>query len=153
MRGIGNFLWFILGGGVLGIAWWLWGIMACVTVVGIPWARACFVIGYFTMFPFGRVAISRKELTDKVDIGTGWLGVVGNVTWFVLAGVWLAIGHLLAAWVNVVTIIGIPFAIQHLKLASIALAPIGQTIVTKEVAEAARRANAEAVVAAWRRHA
>ena len=144
MRAIGNFLWFILGGFVMGLAWWLVGLVALLTIVGIPWAKASFVIGQFSFFPFGKEAISRKDLHQQDDIGTGALGLIGNVIWFVLAGIWLAIGHLVSAVACFVTIIGIPFAIQHLKLAGIALAPIGQTIVSKEVAEAARVANATA---------
>lgn len=150
MRAIGNFLWFILGGVLMGLAWWFVGLVAFVTVVGIPWGKACFVIGQFTFFPFGREAISRKELKNKYDIGTGGFGVLGNIIWFIFAGVWLAIGHVISALLNFITIIGIPFGIQHLKLAGIALAPIGKTIVTKEVAAAARKANAEATVAALR---
>ena len=118
--------------------------------VGIPWGRACFVIGNFTFFPFGREAISRKELTHEEDLGTGTLGLLGNIVWFVLAGVWLAIGHVVSAVACFVTIIGIPFAIQHLKLAGIALAPVGKTIVSKEVAAAAREANARAQVGRMR---
>jgi uncharacterized membrane protein YccF (DUF307 family) len=150
MRAIGNFLWFILGGMLMGLAWWFVGLLAFVTIVGIPWGKACFVIGQFTFFPFGREAISRKELKQKDDIGTGGLGVLGNVIWFIFAGLWLAIGHAISALVCFITIIGIPFGIQHLKLAGIALAPIGKTIVTKEVAAAARKANAQATVAALR---
>lgn len=146
MSAIGNFLWFILGGVFMGLSWWLVGLFAFVTIVGIPWGKACFVIGQFTFFPFGKEAISRKELTDRDDIGTGSLGLIGNVIWFVFAGVWLAIGHVIAAIACGITIIGIPFAIQHLKLAGIALAPIGKTIVTKEVAAAALRNNAEIIV-------
>ena len=78
------------------------------------------------------------------------MGVLGNIVWFVLAGAWLAIGHVISALLNFITIIGIPFGLQHLKLAGIALAPIGKTIVTKEVAAAARKANAETAVAALR---
>ena len=141
MRSIGNLLWFILGGIWMGLAWWLIGLLAYVSIVGIPWGKACFVIGQFTFFPFGKEAISRDELTQKEDIGTGALGVVGNVIWFVVAGIWLAIGHVSSAVLNFVTIIGIPFGIQHLKLAGIALAPIGKTVVAKEVAEAARKAK------------
>lgn len=150
MRAIGNFLWFILGGVFMGLAWWFFGLLAFVTIVGIPWGKACFVIGQFTFFPFGREAISRKELKQKDDIGTGGLGTLGNVIWFIFAGVWLAIGHVISAIASFFTIIGIPFGIQHLKLAGIALGPIGKTIVTKEVAAAARKANAEATVAALR---
>ena len=150
MRAIGNFLWFVLGGVFMGLAWWLIGLLAFISIIGIPWGKACFVIGQFTFFPFGREAISRKELHQKDDIGTGGLALVGNVLWFVFAGIWLAIGHVLSAVVCFVTIIGIPFGIQHLKLAGIALAPIGKTIVTSEVAEAARKANAEVTVSSMR---
>ncbi|HEY7547813.1 MAG TPA: YccF domain-containing protein [Blastocatellia bacterium] len=144
MRAIGNFLWFILGGIWMGLAWWIIGLAAFISIVGIPWGKACFVIGQFSFFPFGREAISRKELTGRDDIGTGPLGTLGNILWFIFAGLWLAIGHVVSALLCFLTIIGIPFGIQHLKLAGIALAPIGKTIVTKEEAEAARRANAQA---------
>ena len=150
MRAIGNFIWFIFGGILMGLAWWLVGLVAFLSIVGIPWGKACFVIGQFTFFPFGQEAINRKELKHKDDIGTGGLGMLGNVVWFVFAGVWLAIGHLLSAVLCLITIIGIPFGIQHLKLAGIALAPIGKTIVSTEVAVAARKANAEASVASMR---
>ena len=143
MRAIGNFLWFILGGLFMGLAWWIIGVLAFVTIIGIPWGRACFVIGQFSFFPFGKEAISRKELHLKDDIGTGGLGLLGNIVWFVLGGFWLALGHVMSALACFITIIGIPFGIQHLKLAGIALAPIGKTIVAKEVAEMARKANAE----------
>ncbi|MBE2259149.1 MAG: YccF domain-containing protein [Rhodobacteraceae bacterium] len=146
MRAVGNFLWFVFGGLLMGLAWWLAGLIMLLTIVGIPWAKASFVIGQFSFFPFGKEAISRKELRRHDDIGTGTLGVAGNVIWFVLAGLWLAIGHLASALACALTIIGIPFAIQHLKLAGIALAPIGKTIVSKEVAEAARAARATAEV-------
>jgi uncharacterized membrane protein YccF (DUF307 family) len=141
MRTIGNLLWFILGGVWMGIAWWIAGALAYVSIVGIPWGKACFVIGKFTFFPFGKEAISRKELKQKDDIGTGILGTIGNVIWFILAGIWLAIGHVSSALLNFITIIGIPFGIQHLKLAGIALAPIGKAVVLKEVAAAARKAH------------
>ena len=151
MRAIGNFLWFVLGGVFMGLAWWLVGLLAFITIIGIPWGKACFVIGQFTFFPFGNEAINRQELNQHEDIGTGGLGLIGNILWFVFAGVWLAIGHLGSALLCFVTIIGIPFAIQHLKLAGIALAPIGKTIVTKEVAEAARSRNAAATLEGMQR--
>jgi uncharacterized membrane protein YccF (DUF307 family) len=147
MRAILNLLWLILGGAVLGLLWWFVGIVAILTIVGIPWARSCFVIGKLMFLPFGRESISRLELTGRGDIGTGTAGFVGNVIWFLVAGIWLAIGHVMVAIADALLIIGIPFAIQHLKLAGIALAPIGKTVVTKEVAEAARRANAERYLA------
>lgn len=142
MRAIGNFLWFILGGVFMGLAWWLVSILCFISILGIPWGRAAFVIGKFTFFPFGKEAISRKEFTGKDDIGTGPFGLVGNIIWFILFGWWLALGHIFSAIANFLTIIGIPFGIQHLKLAAISLAPIGQMIVNKEDASAARNFNA-----------
>lgn len=152
MRTILNFLWFILGGVFMGLAWWLVGVIAYITIIGIPWGRACFVMGGFSFFPFGKEAINRRELHQADDIGTGALGTIGNVIWFIFAGVWLAIGHVACALANFITIIGIPFGIQHLKLAGIALAPIGMTVVTKEVAAAARSRTAAATVAELRRN-
>jgi uncharacterized membrane protein YccF (DUF307 family) len=128
---IGNIFWFILGGAVMGISWWLAGLLAYISIVGIPWGKACFVIGQFAFFPFGKEAVSRRYINDKDDVGTGALGAIGNVIWFIFAGVWLAIGHLLSALLCFITIIGIPFGIQHIKLAGIAVAPIGKTIVDK----------------------
>lgn len=139
---LGNLIWFFLGGFWLGLGWWLAGLVMALSIVGLPWARSCFVFGGFCFFPFGREAIDREELTGQGDLGTGALGVVGNVLWFVVAGLWLAIGHVIAAGLNFVTIIGIPFAIQHLKLAACALAPVGKTVVSKDVAAAARQRNA-----------
>ena len=131
MKAIGNVIWFICGGLVMGLAWWLVGLIAFISIVGIPWGRACFVIGKLGFFPFGRAAVSRRDVTNKSDIGTGVLGLVGNVIWFVLFGLWLAIGHLVCALLCFITIIGIPFGLQHVKLAQIALAPIGKTIVAR----------------------
>jgi len=144
MRTIGNVIWFLFGGIFMGLAWCFFGLIAFISIVGIPWGRACFVIAGFSFFPFGKEAIARDELTKSEDIGTSGLGVLGNIIWFVFAGFWLAIGHLLSAIACFITIIGIPFALQHLKLAGISIAPIGKTIVTKEVAAAARSANANA---------
>jgi uncharacterized membrane protein YccF (DUF307 family) len=153
MRAIGNFLWFMLGGAVMGLAWWLFGLLAMLTIVGIPWARACFVIGKLSFLPFGREVIGRAELRGVGDIGTGPFGIVGNVMWCLFAGLWLALGHLALAIFDFLIVIGIPFGIQHLKLAGIALAPIGKAVVLKETAAAARRTNAEAYVAALRNRA
>jgi uncharacterized membrane protein YccF (DUF307 family) len=87
------------------------------------------VIGMFSFWPFGQEAVSRRELSGRPDLGTGPLGLAGNVIWFVVAGWWLATGHVASALACFVTIVGIPFGIQHLKLALIALAPIGMEVV------------------------
>lgn len=131
LRAVLNILWFVLGGLVMALGWWLAGLIMAISIVGLPWAKACFVMGQFSLLPFGREAVDREMLTGQEDIGTGALGLVGNILWFVLAGWWLALGHVSAAIANFITIIGIPFGWQHLKLAMIALAPIGKTIVEK----------------------
>lgn len=129
LRLIANILWFILGGALMGIAWWIFGLLALISIVGIPWARACFVIGNFTFFPFGKEAVSREIVNQQSDLGTGVFGSLGNIIWFIFAGLWLCIAHLIAAFGSFISIIGIPFGIQHVKLAMISLAPIGKTIV------------------------
>jgi uncharacterized membrane protein YccF (DUF307 family) len=146
-----NILWFILGGFLAGLGWWLAGILCAITIVGLPWARACFMLGNFTFWPFGRDVISRKELTDRDDLGTGAFGTVGNIIWLIFVGWWLALGHIMLAITLGITIIGIPFAIQHLKLAYASLFPIGQTVVDADVVSEARRNRATAQVQEARR--
>ena len=150
MSAIGNLIWFLFGGVFMGLAWCFFGLIAFISIIGIPWGRACFVIAGFSFFPFGKEAIRRDDLTKSEDIGTGSLGFLGNVLWFIFAGFWLAIGHVISAIACFVTIIGIPFAIQHLKLAAISIAPIGQTIVVKEVASVVRNANAKIEADKWK---
>jgi uncharacterized membrane protein YccF (DUF307 family) len=146
-----NILWFILGGFLAGLGWWLAGILCAITIVGLPWARACFMLGNFTFWPFGRDVISRKELTGRDDLGTGAFGTVGNIIWLIFVGWWLALGHIMLAITLGITIIGIPFAIQHLKLAYASLFPIGQTVVDADVVSEARRNRATAQVQEARR--
>lgn len=139
MRLIGNIIWFIFGGVEMAFIWFIFGILAAITIVGLPWSRSCFVIAKFTLWPFGRVAVNRKELTNQEDIGTGNFGLIGNIIWVLFGGFWLAVGHLIAAFITFITIIGIPFSIQHLKLAALSFAPIGKTIITRSEAEQIRR--------------
>ena len=129
LKSILNILWVVLGGLPMALGWWLVGLISAVSIVGLPWSRSCFVIGTFALWPFGFEAINRRDLSGRVDLGTGPLGLIGNIIWFLVAGWWLAIGHLTSALACFVTIIGIPFGIQHIKLALIAIAPIGMTIV------------------------
>lgn len=124
-----NLIWFVFGGLLMGLGWWLTGLLMAITVVGLPWARSCFVIGKFNFLPFGKEPADREDVSGE-DIGTGILGSLGNVVWLILCGWWLAIGHLLSAVLCFITIIGIPFGFQHLKLAKISLAPVGKTIVS-----------------------
>ncbi|MBM7074148.1 YccF domain-containing protein [Shewanella sp. OPT22] len=130
-RIIFNIAWFIMGGFLMGIAWWLVGILCFISIIGIPFGRACFVIGELSFWPFGQEQMNRRVARGREDFGTGTFGTIGNIIWFLLFGIWMAIGHLLHAVACFITIIGIPFGIAHLKLALLSLAPIGQTIVAK----------------------
>lgn len=124
-----NILWIVIGGFYMAVGWAVAGVIMAITIVGLPWARAAFNIAIYTLLPFGQRAVSREEYYGRGDIGTGPLGLLGNIIWFVLAGWWLAIGHLVTALLLAVTIVGIPFAWAHLKLAGIALWPVGKVIV------------------------
>jgi uncharacterized membrane protein YccF (DUF307 family) len=126
-----NVLWVIFGGLWMTVGWLIAALVMVVTIVGIPWARAAFNIARYTFLPFGFAAVDREAYRGEGDIGTGPLGTVGNIVWLVLAGWWLALGHLITAFALAVTIIGIPFAWAHLKLAGIALWPIGKEIVPR----------------------
>jgi uncharacterized membrane protein YccF (DUF307 family) len=124
-----NILWIVFGGLWMALGWIVAGVIMAITIIGLPWARAAFNIASYALLPFGRKAVSRAEHLGTHDIGTGPFGLLGNIVWLVLAGWWLALGHLLTAILWAVTIIGIPFAWAHFKLAGIALWPIGKMIV------------------------
>ena len=101
-----NILWFIFGGFLAGLGWVLAGVIMAVTIIGIPWARSCFMLARYTFWPFGYDIVSREQLYGEHDIGTGLLGTIGNVIWFVFAGWWLALMHISAAIALTITIIG-----------------------------------------------
>jgi uncharacterized membrane protein YccF (DUF307 family) len=124
-----NILWILCGGAYMAFAWLIAAVVMAITIIGLPWSRAAFNIAAYTLLPFGSRAVRRDELTGMEDVGTGPLGLLGNIIWFLLAGWWLALGHLVTAVVLAVTIIGLPFAWAHLKLAGLALWPIGKVIV------------------------
>ncbi len=119
MRLLMNVLWFILGGWISGTAWLLAGALLAITIVGLPWTPAAFRIAGFTYFPFGKVVVERDA---------GATSVLLNILWLLLAGWWLALHHLVLAAALAVTIIGIPFAWQHVKLAILSLTPVGKGV-------------------------
>ena len=123
-----NLLWVIFGGLWMAAGWMIAAVVMAITVIGLPWTRAAFNIAVYTLLPFGQKAVSRAAYGHN-DIGTGPLGILGNVLWFVLAGWWLALAHLITAIMLAITIVGIPFAWAHVKLAVLALWPIGKMIV------------------------
>src|SRR6201981_525248 len=124
-----NILWILFGGAWMAFGWLVAAIIMAITIIGLPWARAAVNIAVYTLLQCGSRAVRRDELTGQEDVGTGPLGVIGNLIWFLLAGWWLALGHLITAVILAVTIIGIPFAWAHLKLAGIALWPVGKVMV------------------------
>ncbi len=124
-----NILWVALGGLWMALGWTVAAVVMAITIIGLPWARAALNIAVYTLFPFGQKAVSRETYSGRSDIGTGPLGLIGNVIWLVLAGWWLALGHVVTALLLAMTVVGIPFAWAHLKLAGIALWPIGKTVV------------------------
>jgi uncharacterized membrane protein YccF (DUF307 family) len=127
MRLLGNIIWLLFGGLATGIGWWLAGLLAAITIIGIPFAIAAFRIGSFSFWPFGREIVERPESGE----GRKLLILLGNIVWIVLGGIWLALAHLLFALLLAITIIGIPFALQHLKLAQLSLTPYGKMIVNR----------------------
>jgi uncharacterized membrane protein YccF (DUF307 family) len=121
VRVIGNILWLLLGGLGLAFAYFFLGLLALVFIITIPFAVPAFRLAGFALWPFGRV------LVRKPTAGSG--STVGNIVWIIIAGLWLAILHLFAALLNAITIVGLPFALAHVKLAGAALTPFGHEVV------------------------
>ena len=120
-----NILWIIFGGGlVICIEYLIGGLLLCMTVIGIPFGLQCFKLAGLGLLPFGK----RTE-HDSSSVGGGCTGTVMNILWFCVAGVWIFLSHLALGIALAVTIIGIPFALQHLKLGLLALSPFGKRIV------------------------
>ena len=135
MRTLLNILWNVPGLGFVAAALWVVaGLLMAITIIGIPWAKACFTLANYTLAPFGRELVSRYDVTGRESVGTSPLGALANVVWLVLAGWWLALLHVVAACACAITLIGIPFAWAHLKLAAAALTPVGKIVVPTEVA-------------------
>ncbi len=124
-----NILWIACGGLWMAAGWVIAAFIMAITIVGLPWARAALNIAQYTLLPFGYTAVSRQTYTGNPDLGTGPLGAIGNLIWLLLAGWWLALAHLLTAILLALTIVGLPFAWAHLKLAGLALWPIGKVII------------------------
>jgi len=136
-----NIAWLIFGGLWMAVGWLVASVIMAITIIGLPWARAAFNIAIYTLMPFGQTAVSRADYYGREDTGTGPFGFLGNLIWLVLAGWWLALGHLLTAFALAITIIGIPFAWAHLKLAGMALWPIGKVIVPSDAPRQYRRVS------------
>ena len=122
MRMVLNVLWLVLSGLWLAIAYVFVGLVLCILIITIPFGIASFRIAAFVLWPFGRAVVPKP--------GAGAPSLIGNVIWFILAGIWLALGHLLTGVLLCITIIGIPLGLGNFKMIPVALAPLGKDIVS-----------------------
>lgn len=116
-----NIIWLIFGGFAMALGWAFAALIMAITIICLPWVPAAFRIALYTLLPFGQTVEEHHE--------AGALSLIGNIIWFILAGWWLALGHLFWALLLGLTIIGLPFAWAHLKLAKLSLFPVGTVIV------------------------
>ena len=121
MRILLNIIWLIFGGLWLALGYFVAGILCCILLITIPFGIASFRVGVYALWPFGKTVI------DKPTAGVA--SVIGNVIWFIIAGLWLAIGHVVTAVAMAITIIGIPLAVANIKMIPISLMPLGKDIV------------------------
>ncbi|AKK02642.1 YccF domain-containing protein [Corynebacterium epidermidicanis] len=123
MKTLLNIVWFLFGGFWLALSYYLAGIVACLFIVTIPAGVASFRIANYMLWPFGRTVVAPTG-------GGTTMGAIANVIWFLVAGVWLAINHVITACALAVTIVGIPFAWANIKLIPITCFPFGKQIVS-----------------------
>ena len=117
-----NILWFVLGGFLVAVAYILGGLLLCITIIGIPFGIQCFKLSLLGMAPFGR------EVRETEPPG-GCVAILMNIIWIILPGLELALLHLLLAALFAITVVGLPFAAQHLKLTRLAILPFGSRVV------------------------
>ncbi|WP_159625856.1 YccF domain-containing protein [Actinomyces sp. zg296] len=121
MRALLNIIWVVCGGLWLFLGYIVAGIIACALIITIPAGVACFRIAGYVLWPFGRQVVPSP--------GAGVMSGLSNVIWFLVAGLWLAIGHVTTAFVQAITIIGIPLAIANIKLIPVTCFPFGKRVV------------------------
>ncbi|WP_299535006.1 YccF domain-containing protein [uncultured Streptomyces sp.] len=121
MKTILNVIWLVLCGFWMFLGYLAAGLLLCITIIGIPFGVAAFRIGVYALWPFGHMVVDRHD--------SGGASFVGNVLWLILAGWWLALGHIVTGIALAVTIIGIPLAVANFKLIPVSLMPFGKEIV------------------------
>jgi len=124
MKLIGNIVWWIFGGLVTAIEYFVASIALMVTIVGIPFGLQTLKIGMMTLMPFNTTIKDKKK-------GSGFLNLLMNIIWFFVGGIWITLTHILFGILLTITIVGIPFAKQHFKLATISMSPFGKEVVNK----------------------
>ena len=123
MNLLGNLIWIVFGGFFIFLEYLIAGILLCLTIIGIPFGIQILKLSYLALVPFGR------KIHDVSNASTGCLYLIMNILWLIFGGIWIALSHLLLALLFAITIIGIPFARQHMKLAGLALTPFGKEVV------------------------
>ncbi|PFG18787.1 uncharacterized membrane protein YccF (DUF307 family) [Serinibacter salmoneus] len=124
LRFVLNIIWLVLAGIPLALAYAVAGLICFVLIITIPWGIASWRIAGYVLWPFGRTVVRRGD--------AGVASTLGNIIWFLVAGIWLAIGHVVSAAALAVTIIGIPLAYAELKIIPITLAPLGREVVRSD---------------------
>ena len=122
MRVLLNIIWLILAGIWMAIGYVIAGVLLCITIIGIPFGVQSFKLSGYALWPFGRALVLRQNRSKG-------LSVIGNILWFILAGWWLALGHLFTGILLCITIIGIPLGVASFKMAGAALVPFGKEVV------------------------
>ena len=125
MKTLLNIIWLLTGGIFLALGYFLLGILACIPIVTIPAGVASMRMASFALWPFGRSVVQPVK-------GTGGMSAFANVVWFLVAGLWLAIGHVTTAAAQAVTIVGIPVALANLKMIPVTCFPFGRKIVDSD---------------------
>lgn len=121
MKILGNIIWLLFGGIAIFFEYLVGGMLLCITIIGIPFGLQVFKLAFVALWPFG----TKIENTQN---SSGCLNILMNIIWLLFGGIWIALSHAVIGIIMAITIIGIPFAIQHFKLAGVALSPFGKTI-------------------------
>ena len=122
MNLIGNLIWLVFGGFFAALGYIVGGFVLCVTIVGIPFGLQCFKLAGLVLWPFGKQIVNTRS-------SMGCLSVFCNIIWLLCGGLYTAVVHLVFAALLTITIIGIPFARQHLKLMELSLSPFGKAVI------------------------
>jgi uncharacterized membrane protein YccF (DUF307 family) len=121
MKTLLNILWLVLSGFWMAIAYVVFGILACILIITIPFGIASFRIARYALWPFGRTVVRRGD--------AGIASALGNLVWLIFGGIWLALGHIITGTLLCLTIIGIPLGVANFKMVPISLTPLGRQIV------------------------
>lgn len=122
MKFLGNIIWLVFGGFAIFLEYMLAGLALCITIIGIPFGIQSFKLGVLALWPFG------QEI-EYMHYAPGCLSTIMNIIWFFIGGIWIMLTHILFGLLLGITIIGIPWARQHFKMASLALTPFGRRLV------------------------